>query len=145
MGRFHIEVADRHGGFSFDSGALERILKSVLAEAVGSAELSVAVVRDAEMRQMNRTFLGRDHTTDVMAFPYGTQEDHLEGEVVVNADEAMRQAEQRSHGAEVELKLYAVHGALHLLGYDDADVEQSKRMHERELSILAAWGHAVDS
>jgi probable rRNA maturation factor len=145
MGRFYIEVADRHGGLSFDGLALKRILRSVLAEAVGSAELSVAVVGDAEMQQINRTFLGRDHPTDVMAFPYSTEEDHLEGEVVINADEALRQAAQRSHGAEDELQLYAVHGVLHLLGYDDADVEQRKRMHERELSILAAWGRALDS
>lgn len=145
MERFHIEVADRQDGLSFDSRALKRVLKGVLAEAVGSAELSVAVVGDAEIQQMNRTFLGRNHPTDVMAFPYSTAEDHIDGEVVINADEALRQAEQRSHSPEDELVLYAVHGVLHLLGYDDGDAEQRKRMHERELSVLSAWGRALDS
>lgn len=138
-------MANRQDRLTFESRTLERILVSVLAEAVSGAELSVAIVGDEEIEHLNRRYLGRSGPTDVLAFPYGIEEDHIEGEVVINADEAMRQAERRSHGPEDELLLYAVHGVLHLLGYDDADVEQTKRMHERELSVLAAWGRALDS
>lgn len=132
-------------GLSFDAGTLKRVLRGVLAEVVSGAELSVAVVGDAEMQQLNRAFLGRDRPTDVLSFPYGTAEDCIEGEVVINGDEALRQAEERSHSAEDELLLYAVHGVLHLLGYDDADAKERRRMHERELSVLAAWGRVLDS
>ena len=145
MKKLQIEVTNRQRRLTFDRDVLVRILQGVLGEAVERAELSVAVVEDEEIKGLNRTFLGRDRTTDVIAFPYSQAEDCVEGEVVVNADEALRQAEERSHGPEDELLLYAVHGTLHLLGYEDGDAQQRKRMHERELAVLASWGRVLSS
>jgi len=105
----------------------------------------VAVVDDEEMTQLNRRFLGRDGPTDVLAFPYGAGEGHVEGEVVVNVGQALRQAEERSHGPRAELLLYAVHGVLHLLGCDDATPGQRSAMHRRALSFLASVGRELDS
>ncbi len=145
MGKIRIQIANRQNKLDVDRGALREVLKPLLAESVLSAWLSVAVVDDDEITRLNCRFLGRDRSTDVLAFPYAGGRDCLEGEVVVNAEEALRQAEGRSHGPQDELLLYAVHGLLHLLGYDDADARQRKAMHERELAHLLSCGRALDS
>ncbi len=145
MRKLRIEVVNRQDSVACNTRAIRRTLQGVLAEAVESAELSVAVVGDEEITRLNRRYLGRDRPTDVIAFPYESRLGHLEGEVVINADEALRQAERVTHGPQEELLLYAVHGVLHLLGHDDAAPEQRKHMHERELALLASAGHVLDS
>lgn len=64
----------------------------------------------------------------------------LEGDIIVSADTAAREAEARGHDLAAELALYAVHGALHLLGYDDADPADAQRMHDMEDEVLSAVG-----
>src|SRR5690606_1916317 len=64
----------------------------------------------------------------------------LDGEIVLCVDEAVRQARQRRHDARLELLLYAVHGLLHLLGYDDHDPKDAAKMHRREDELLRAAG-----
>ena len=140
-----IEISNRQDSLVFDKAALRKILRSALSEAGRRGELSVAVVGDAEITELNRRFLGRDRTTDVLSFLYDSSEGRVEGELVINAELAIRQAEKRSHSAEDELFLYAVHGALHLLDYDDASAAERKRMHGRALEILAACGRDVKS
>ena len=145
MRKTRIQVANRQSKLEFDSRAVRDTLKRLLAESGRSAQLSLAVVDDTEMTKLNRRFLRRSGPTDVLAFPYADAQDHVEGELVINAEEALRQAENRSHGPEDELLLYAVHGLLHLLGYDDVDPRQRKAMHERQRQFMLSCGRAVDS
>ncbi len=65
---------------------------------------------------------------------------YVEGEIIVSADTAAREACARGHSCEAELALYAVHGTLHLLGYDDNDPGAADRMHEIEDEILTKLG-----
>jgi probable rRNA maturation factor len=123
---------------------LECILQEALQNAVQSGEVSVAIVGDKQIREINRRYLCRDRITDVIAFTYSRAGGHLEGEIVLNADEAARRAEHAAHGAADELALYAVHGALHLLGYEDAEPGQRRQMHERALQVLASAGRSLD-
>jgi len=145
MSKLRIEVVNRQSRVRCGSRALKSVLKSALAGAAGGVELSVAVVSDEEMRELNRRFLGRDRPTDVMAFPYGMEGGRLEGEIVVNADEACRRARDTSHSAQDELMLYVVHGLLHLLGHDDAEPDARRRMHERAIEVLRAAGRKIDA
>jgi len=145
MGRLHIELANRQGRLACDLAELERVLQKALEGMCAGGELSVAIVDDEEMARLNRRFLGRDGPTDVLAFPYGEQEGRLEGEVVVNAEQALREAGGLGHGAQDELLLYVVHGVLHLLGYDDAEPAERTRMHRRALEALASAGRVLDS
>jgi len=144
MSKLRIQTADRQDTVACRPGEIERVLRDILAQAVDSAELSLAIVGDAEIAAVNKRFLGRDGATDVIAFPYEVRDDHIDGEVIINADEAARRAQEAPHSPQDELMLYAVHGVLHLLGYDDADPEQCRRMHERSLEVLAAAGCALD-
>ena len=110
-------------------------------EQVTDGCLSVAVVDDLQMARMHRQYKQTDGTTDVLTFDLRDgQDDPIEADLVICRDEATRQAAARGHAVRLELLLYAVHGLLHLLGYDDADADQAAAMHQREDELLTAVG-----
>jgi probable rRNA maturation factor len=139
-----VEISNRQDRLGCNARRIRQVLRRAFRGSGRGAELSVAVVGDEEITRLNRRFLGRGRPTDVMAFCYGTSEDHVEGEIVVNADQALRESKLAGHGAGDELLLYVVHGALHLLGYDDAGPQQRALMHARALEILAAAGRQLN-
>jgi probable rRNA maturation factor len=130
---------------------------SAICDQLGlrDAELSVVVTDDHGMAALNEQFTGDRHTTDVLSFdlaeppPPGGAADEaaaregatpIEGELYLCLDEARRQAGERGHEVDRELLLYATHGLLHLLGYDDHEPDQHARMHQREDELLTAIG-----
>jgi probable rRNA maturation factor len=136
-----VEICSRQSALECPTEAIRKALECALREEGKHAELSVALVGDEEMAELNRRFLDRDGPTDVLAFPYGEERGPVNGEIVVNAEMAVRQAAGRPHSATDELMLYVVHGLLHLLGYDDRGAPQARVMRERERAILNAAGH----
>jgi probable rRNA maturation factor len=79
-------------------------------------EVSVALVGTARMRALNRQYRGKDAPTDVLSFPGDTP--GFLGDIVIAAAVARRQAGKAGHGFGTELRILALHGLLHLLGYD---------------------------
>ena len=94
---------------------LARWLQTV-APARARGEVTVAVVPDARVRALNRQYRRKDAPTDVLSFP--AEEPGELGDVVIAAGVAGRQARQAGHSLAVELRVLALHGLLHLLGYD---------------------------
>ena len=104
--------------------------------------MTVALVSDARMRTLNRQFRGKDYATDVLSFPAGTDRQksspqppgpmsHL-GDIVIATGVARRQARSAGHRATEELRILALHGLLHLLGYDhERDSGQMARVERR--------------
>ncbi len=123
-------------------GKLRAVLKHVMMEELGrEVNVSVAVVSDQRIAELNKAF--RDHIgpTDVLAFPFGEKEIGSEdqkvfGEIVISAQRARHEARLRHIKPELELILYAVHGMLHLVGYDDQSVQAAKKMRRREAEVL---------
>jgi probable rRNA maturation factor len=115
---------------------------ALAAEDSAHLDLSIAVVTDAEIHLLNRSYLKHDYPTDVISFPLreGSDPDPLLGEVIVSADRARHEARQRGLAFEDELARYVVHGTLHLLGYDDREAEKRERMHARQEEILRKLG-----
>ena len=138
-----LEMTDRQSALDMTEQAVRETVRGALQAEGADAELSLVLVADAEMCELNARFTGRAETTDVLAFPYEATGGAVRGEVVVNAELAVRQAAGRRHGAEDELILYVVHGLLHLLGYDDHDPPDARRMHKRALEIMASMGRRV--
>lgn len=105
-------------------------------------ELSVALVADAHMRQLHFEFMALDTSTDVLTFPleYDSSGQETAGEIVVCVDEAARQSRQRGTTVRQELLLYALHGMLHLCGFDDKSEAEFVRMHRKEDQILVQLG-----
>lgn len=114
-------------------GTLER-------HQVASARVSVIGVGDPRMAQLNKKHLGHPGSTDVLTFDLSDGGAEIEGEIVISLDTARREAKRRGHSASAEAALYAVHGVLHLLGYDDHEPRRAARMHRMEDEILASVG-----
>lgn len=105
-------------------------------------ELSVALVGDRRMAALHEQFLGIPGPTDVLTFPLD-EDDHgnvTAGEVVICVPEARRQGKRNGVGVERELLLYALHGMLHLCGYDDRTAAAFRTMHATEDRILTQLG-----
>lgn len=107
----------------------------------GPVEIEVAVVTDAEIRRLHRDHLGVDTPTDVITFPLSPPDAPvLVGALAVSEDTARREAARRRHPPYHEWMLYVVHGALHLLGYDDRAGRERAAMRRAEARLLAALG-----
>jgi len=78
--------------------------------------ITIALVPDARVRALNKQFRGLDTATDVLSFP--AEEPGYLGDVVIAVGVARRQARAAGHGLATELRVLALHGLLHLLGYD---------------------------
>ena len=129
-----------------DPSRIRQAIEQVLAHGkVASAEISVAVVDNATIWELNRRHLEHDYATDVLSFQLSPDEaDRLEGEVIVSYEMAIDRAEE-FNAAEFdwppahELLFYVVHGALHLIGYEDASPEDRASMYQAERDVLAAF------
>ena len=117
-------------------------------------EVTIAIVRDNLIRQLNRRYRGKNSGTDVLSFPGGTNgewgpkppekpawRDNSDaaarnlGDVVISADTAARQATDARHSIEREIDELIIHGVLHLCGYDHET--DNGEMDKLELSIRA--------
>lgn len=107
-------------------------------------DLSIALVDDAKISQLNVQFLNRDGPTDVLAFDLKDDDTPgISGEIIVSAETAKREAEKRGHSAVAETLFYVVHGLLHLAGWDDATPADRRRMLEKQADILKSIGYDV--
>ena len=135
-----IEITDRQTEVKVDHARLKEIVAETLKDSACTQSVSVALVTAAEITELNRTYKKRDAVTDVLAFPMG---DDLLGDVVICPARATEEAAARTHGVMDEILLYAVHGTLHLLGYDDTE-EKAEKMYAKEDEILKRFGVKVD-
>lgn len=119
-----------------------RAAAGVRPRAGALRSVSVLLVGDAAMQRMHHRHMGLATTTDVLTFEleYDARGWVVEGEIAVCVPMARRQARQRGHGAREELLLYAIHGLLHLLGFDDRCGSDYERMHETEDRLLRRLG-----
>ncbi len=139
----HLEINSSQTVLDISERAIRDVVRTAFRLEGLEADVSVMVVDDGQITELNRRFLGRARTTDVLAFPYEQGEDCVNGEIVVNAEMALREAQARPHSTEDELLLYVAHGALHLLGYDDHEPHETQRMRRREQQVLSAAGRKV--
>lgn len=138
-----VEVVDARGLLPrADRSRLAAVAARTLrAEGVSHAEVSIAVVDDPTIREVNRRHLGHDWATDVVTFPLsGPGDPVLSGEVVVSAETADRSGSRDGVDPRTELILYVVHGLLHLVGLDDRTEAGASAMRRREGAHLARHG-----
>lgn len=99
-----------------------------------STSFAVRFTSDREMRRLNHGFRGKDKSTDVLSFPGGTtHEGHHLGDVVIAVPTARRQAAERGHDVERELRTLLLHAVLHCLGYDHETDDGTMERLERRL------------
>ena len=128
-----------HFSSRVDRARLTRTAQRTLrAEQIRPA-LTIYVTSDAEIRTLNRKFHATPAATDVLAFPMEQGADKPRpyiGDVVISYDHARAQAKAAGWRIADELDLLAVHGILHLLGYDDLTPRKRAKMWKRQKEIL---------
>lgn len=116
-----------------------------LLRALGepAADLGVSLVDDLAIRELNRTYRGRQRATDVLAFAMREGErvpgdERALGDVVISVETAARQARRRRVPLEREVRALLVHGVLHLFGYDhERSPAEARRMRAAERRLAA--------
>ena len=93
--------------------------------------LAIIYTNNRFIRKINKEFLAHDYITDVIAFP-PDKDDGLEAEIYINLDAARNQAKQYGVKYTEEAMRLLIHGALHLLGYNDKTRQEKYKMNERE-------------
>ena len=137
--RLRVAVTDGEGK-PIPSSGLGRWLADI-APRRARGTITIALVSDARIRALNRLYRGLDYATDVLSFPAETDRrsrpqapdpgPHL-GDIVIARGVAHRQARAAGHGSPEELRILALHGLLHLLGYDhERDKGQMARLERR--------------
>ncbi|CAN5443138.1 rRNA maturation RNase YbeY [soil metagenome] len=108
-------------------------------EQSGEWVVSIVLTDDAEMQRMHRDFMNIDEPTDVMTFPsdFATDEEHG-GDIVISVERAAEQGSENGLTPEQEVTFLAVHGVLHLCGWDDHAEEDRAAMLERQRVIIAS-------
>ncbi len=128
------------------SSAAEAVLHG--CEVLDSPSLTVRVTDDEELKSLNQQYRGIDITTDVLSFSTDFIDPDLEsrylGDIVISYSRAEEQAQKRGHFLEAELQLLVVHGVLHLLGFDHADIEKKEEMWSIQSRILETLGLDIE-
>jgi len=110
-------------------------------------KVSIVLVDEKKIRELNKKFRKEDKFTDVLAFPLGGEfisTRDLLGEVIISVEIAEKQAKERNHSLREELTLLLIHGILHLRGYDDEKEEKKKLMEKKEREVLVCLGMRGD-
>jgi probable rRNA maturation factor len=111
-----------------------------VAPARARGTVDIALISDPHMRRLNRTYRAVDRATDVLSFPFDDEGDGVSagpgprplGDIAIALGVATRQAAGQGHGLRTELRVLALHGLLHLLGYDhEHDQGEMRRVEER--------------
>ena len=142
-----VKIANQQEAVPLDFAKLREPARVVLeGEQIKEAEISLAFVDNSTIHRLNKQFLNHDEPTDVLSFPLSAPNARkLEGEIVIGAEVAKVQAEERGHDVGAELALYVIHGLLHLCGYDDHEPDDIKRMRESERYFLRELGYPAIS
>lgn len=135
-----IVITNQQRALPIDRRRLRRAVEGVLREAgIVLGEVSVAVVDDPTIHQINRRHLNHDWPTDVLSFLLERTGPLLEAELIVSTETAIAQAAQFGWKPADELLLYVIHGALHLVGWDDHTPKQRAAMEACQAKHLARF------
>lgn len=133
---YTIDIADEQTIVNVGHPQVTQIARAILAgEGISRATISIAIVDDPTIHELNRRHLDHDYATDVLSFVFD-EADGLDGEVIVSAETAARSAADYDTTAERELLYYIIHGMLHLTGYTDKEESCTSQMRAREQFYL---------
>lgn len=109
------------------------ITKATEIEGYDGGEISVALVDNAKIKELNKKFRKKDEVTDVLSFP---MDEEILGDIIISAEKALEQSKDYGHSFKREICYLVTHGILHLLGYDHKAEGEKKEMRKKEERIL---------
>jgi probable rRNA maturation factor len=139
----HVSVR-RSRGAPKQTSAFARAIEHTLAKAAPDVrgDVTLVLASDEAVRRLNKRYRGKDRATDVLSFGLGDGSRVGEpfGDIVVSVDAARRQARQYGATTRQEIVRLAVHGTLHLCGYDHHERREAARMHGLTRRLLRQLG-----
>ena len=136
--------------FQFDSIAnveldskrlIQAVIKTLDILKKPDMDITLRLIDDDEMHQLNQTFRGEDKTTDVLSFNQDIQDPETGrfylGDILISVPKASNQAEEHAHSLEDEITFLSIHGTLHLLGYDHYTEDEKAIMWPLQDKIFA--------
>jgi len=142
--RVRVLIANEQSTLAIEESQLRAAVLAVFREsAYDAGTVSIAVVDDPTIHEINRQYLEHDYPTDVLSFVLEDCQPSLEGELVVSTDTAASNAAEYSWPPSNELLLYVIHGALHLVGYRDKQPDEISAMRAAEAKHLRELGIAL--
>ncbi len=107
-------------------------------------EVSLSLVDNTEIKELNRIYRGKDYATDVLSFPLVEEdqniglEEKLLGDIVISVEKVEEQAREYNHSFQREMGFLVVHSMFHLMGYDHDNDEATRDMRKREEAVLTS-------
>jgi probable rRNA maturation factor len=146
--RLQVSVVNHCRGLRVDRELLTKAVRlAARRHGMTSGLMELAVFSDSEISRLHKQYFGKRTTTDVISFDLGEPQSSsrngpqtLQASLALGGQVARRQAKLHRTSINKELALYAVHGLLHLLGYNDAAARQAEQMHEAEDQLLSELG-----
>lgn len=135
-----IEILNQQHRYSIDKDRSKRLLKRLIKHyKLQDPEVTLALVNNKAIKDLNRKFLNKDAPTDVLSFPIGEKASDGKfylGDIIISVPQAAKQCLLKQHGLERELEILIIHGFLHLLGF-----EHFKGMEEEEKKT---WEYLIE-
>lgn len=136
-----ITVKIFHKNKDLDEKSIKGRIKEIIGHAdIRADELSIIFVDDAQMTEYNKSYLGIEDTTDVMAFPYNETNEEGKfylGDIIISAQTAEKQAKEIGHSFLDEIDVLMTHALLHLIGFDHTkDKGQMQKEQDRIVKLL---------
>lgn len=124
---------------------IQRWVAAAVGDAMEEAQLTVRIVDEAEIRELNATYRGKDYPTNVLSFPFEAPpgvDIPLLGDIIVCAAVVAREAAEQGKPLKAHWAHMVIHGTLHLLGYDHIEEAEAEEMEGLEIRLLADLGYA---
>lgn len=142
-----IEVFNNYGTDIKELGKMEEFIKYCVDKlGLKNVVFSVIIIDDESIHKINKEYRGIDRPTDVISFALEDDKTIINssvrmlGDIYISYDTVIRQAKEYNHSNERELCFLAVHGLLHLLGYDHMNNDDEKKMFDLQKELLDSYG-----
>jgi probable rRNA maturation factor len=152
MSAYAVEIQDEFGVPTFPTRQVIEAVRHVLSEhevEAGTA-LTIVLTGDEQVRRLNAQFRGVDAPTDILSFAADPPPVEIEdeppylGDLIIACPYTIHQAEEAGHALDDEFVLLAIHGTLHLLGYDHDSADHQDSMWAEQSDTLAYAGITLD-
>lgn len=145
MSELHIDLEDVSGqGGNPSEADFQRWIGTALQQRRNQAELSIRIVDEAESQSLNHQYRGKDKPTNVLSFPADLPPElelPLLGDLVICAAVVEREAKEQNKALEAHWAHMAIHGCLHLIGYDHIDDQEAEEMEALESQLITRLGY----
>ena len=129
--------------FLYNSESIKNLILNVFEKKVKLIELSIILTNNISLSKLKKKYFNVNQFTDVIAFNLSDEKDCIEGEIYISIDDVKENAKIYSESFENEFKRVIIHGALHLMGFDDSTEHEKQTMKNLENIFLNKFKESI--